>query len=238
MVTLIGLLATGCSKETSEDQKISAALACIDTAATSTQVDTCLQQVADIQSQKAALIRCSGNFIAQGLTGSRLALAFEQQNPKNGSVSATPTTTMAAYLVFDPALTAHTAQKAFDNCNESGVKSVIGLAALIKVATTIATISGILPTNLDPSKIGAGFDATAIQTQVNTLLASIEAQNPAAIEQAAAIGIAAQSAQTAYCGTGSTLATQDVCIKLNAAITTGSGDTSNIGKSLLNLLKP
>ncbi len=238
LFTVGALLISGCSTETSEDQKISAALACIDTAASSTQVDSCLTQVADVKSQKASLIRCSGNFIAQGLTGSRLALAFEQQNPKSGSVSATPTTTMAAYLVFDPTLTAHTAQKAFDNCNESGLKSVIGLAALVKVATTIATISGSLPTNLDPSNIGAGFDATAIQAQVSSLLASIDAQTPAAIEQAAAIGTAAQSAQTAYCGTGSTLSTQDVCTKLNAAITSGGADTSNIGKSLLNLLKP
>jgi len=82
------------------------------------------------------------------------------------------------------------------------------------------------------------IDATAIQTQVNILLANIDAQTPAAIEQAAAIGAAAQSAQAAYCGTGSSLSTQDVCTKLNAAVTIGAGDASNIGKSLLNLLKP
>lgn len=236
MLAALPVALSGCSRENESDRAVASALACLDVATDATSADACVQKVEGIETSQAYLIRCSADFIAQGLTGTRLATAFQQQkNPASGGSN--QTVAMAAYLVFSPSITAHTAEITVDNCNKSGVPSVIGLSAMVSVATTIATMTGSLPTNLDPSNPGS-FDPEALKQSVSNLLQNAQnnPNDPTVVAQETAIGQAALSAQTAYCGAGSSLSTQDVCTKLNAAISTSSGDAANIGFTLLQQL--
>ena len=223
---MVSLLSLSCSQESSEDSQIAAGLKCLDTAKSNSDADDCLAKIEGLTSAKSSLLRCSANMIAQGFTGSRIASAFQKlkDNGSNGTAS------MLAYFVFAKPYTNHTADKTLSNCTASGVQALIFLATMIKTATYAASLTGSLDgSTYDPS--APGFNPAALQTQLTNLYNS---NDPTAN---ATIGNLATTAQTTYCGTGSTFSTQDVCNKLNSAISSGAGNAADIGRALLNLLK-
>lgn len=224
---------TGCSMEKDEDRKIASALSCLDTAKNSTDSDSCQAKVDGMDSQQASLIRCSANLIAQGVTGSRLASAFSQLNKTPGT--GTQTSQMLSFLVFAKNLPLNTADLTYTNCTKSGVQSVSGLASMIQAATTVASLAGTLDgSNLDPSS--PSFNSAQLTTLANTLYSDNSAS---ATEKKSTIGQVALTAQSSLCGTGSSLNNQDVCKRLNSAITSGNGNAAQIGQALLNqLLNP
>lgn len=232
LITL-SALATGtlmlgaCSQESAEDRQLAAGLACIDTAQSSTDADTCLTKVSGLTSAQSYLIRCSANMIAQGFTGSRIASAF-QKLKDNGTSN--QTTAMLSYFVFAKNLPNHTSDVTYTNCSASGVKSMIFLSTMFKTATLAASLAGSLEgTNLDPSS--PSFDPAQIAAKFQQLYTNNDPTTNSTI------GNLAVTAQSSYCASGSAMANQDVCTKLASAITAGSGNAANIGRSLLNLLK-
>jgi hypothetical protein len=222
------LLNTGCEKQ--EDQKIAEAKECIDHATNSVTADACVAKIDGVQSPQAYLIRCSADFIAQDFTSSRLATAFQKikDNTSTGGTSATAAA--MAYFVFAKNLPGHTVDTAYSNCEQAGVRSMSRLATMAKMATTIAQAGLGSLTTLDPSNPST-FNPAAIQTAITTLTNSNDPTTNASV------GTVAQQASAVYCNAGSSFASNDVCTKLNSAISAGNGDAATIGQSLLNLLK-
>ncbi len=221
------LFLTSC--ETAEDRQIAAAQDCIDTAKVSADADRCYSLVDGLESEKAYLIRCSANYIAQGFTGTRMASAFQRLKDDNGS-GQDPMSTVMAYLVFSNTAATHSVDNAVSNCTKSGVRSMKRLVTMSKLATFITTAGlGSIPANANP--LDASFDPAQISTAITNLAGSGSAADKENV------GNIAITAQTAYCNAGSSFENNEICKNLNQAIATGGGNAQTIGEQLLALLQ-
>lgn len=220
------LLVVGC--ETGEDRQLASAQECIDAASTEGEADLCYNAVAGIETEKAYLIRCSANYIAQGFTGARFANAFQRlkENPNSGQ---DPMATVMAYMIFSKTSTLHSVDNTLANCTRSGVRSMVRLATMTKLATFIAQVGlGGIPANADP--LNASFDPA----QISTAIANLAGGSPA---DQASVGTIAIQASEAYCNEGSSFESNEICVNLNAAISSGNGDATAIGLALLTQLQ-
>lgn len=221
-IATFAMLIVGC--ETSEDRQLADAQSCLDAARTSADADVCLDKVQGLESNSAYLIRCSANFVGQGLTGERLARAFQEikDNPGAGQ---NPTTKMLAYMVFNNALTRHNVSTTIENCQRSGVSSMFRLATTVQLATTLASFAGGSPSDLDPSD--PSFNPDKLKDVIDNLAG---ASTP---EQQTEVGNIALTANQAYCAEGSSFKENDICKRLSSAISTGNGDAQAIGAALI-----
>lgn len=216
----IGVIAlSGC--ESNDDKSIATAQACLDNATTAAQANACAAALNGITTQQAYLMRCSANFIAQGLTGDRLVSAFEALQ---GSSSGTGTSTaaMAPYLIFSSTDTTNSIANTVTNCAASGDTSMLNLAHLAQIATLVPSLAG---TTIDPTSPTA---ATQFQSAITTALSS---------GGTAQIGTVVETAAATLCAAGSAYASNDVCTTVEQAISSANGDAATIGTNLLNLLK-
>ncbi len=214
--------------ETPEDQKLAGAQNCIDIAKTSDDADRCTAMVSGVETEKAYLIRCSAGYIAQGFTGARFATAFQRlkDNPSSGQ---DPMATVMAYMIFTKALPAYTADATLANCTKSGVRSMVRLATMTKLATFIATAGlGGIPTTADP--LNPAFNPAAITTAIANLAGS---GSPA---DQANVGAIAVQMNTAYCNPGSSFESNEVCTNIKNAVN-GGGSQQAIGQALLAQLQ-
>ncbi len=219
------VILTSC--ETPEDKKLSSAQNCIDGAKTTDDADRCYALVDGLETEKSYLIRCSASYIAQGFTGARFAAAFQRlkDNPSSGQ---DPMATVMAYLIFSKTSVLHTVDNALSNCTKSGVRSMVRLATMSKLATFIATVGGGAAATLDP--LNPAFNPAAISTAITNLAG---AGTPA---DQANVGAIAVQANAAYCNAGSSFESNEICINLKAAIATG-GSQQAIGQALLAQLQ-
>jgi hypothetical protein len=220
LASLCSLALSGC--ETGDDRALASGQACLDSATTAAQANQCATIVQGLTSSESYLIRCSANFVAQGLTGSRIASAISNVNKTGSGTDAT--TGLIAFLVFKQA--SPTADEAITNCTASGSKSMLRLATAAKLATTIANSTGALA-GFDPTSPTAAAD---MQTLVNNMIAGGTAQSKIDLGNTAVI------ANTAFCGAGSSYTGTQVCTDLQTSIATSS-DPTTIANALLNLLK-
>lgn len=222
------LILTAC--ETAEDRQLASAQDCIDAARTANDADRCYELVAGNESEKAYLIRCSANYIAQGFTGERMASAF--QRLKDGdNAGQDPMATAMAYLVFSNASSIHSVDSAVNNCTRSGVRSMLRLVTMSKLATFITRtgLGGTIPANANP--LDPSFDPSTIQSAITNLAGS---GTPADKEN---VGNIALQLNDAYCNPGSSFTGNDICLKLGDAISAGGGNAQTIGDQLLSLLQ-
>ena len=220
-------LLTSC--ETSEDRQLAAAQDCIDTAKVAADADRCHALVDGLETEKAYLIRCSANYIAQGFTGERMANAFQRLKDDNGS-GQDPMATVMAYLVFSNSTGTHSVDNAVSNCTKSGVRSMLRLVTMSKLATFITSAGlGGIPANANP--LDPSFDPSQISNAITTIVGS---GTPADKEN---IGNIAITAQAAYCNAGSSFENNEICTNLNQAISSGGGNAQTIGEQLLALLQ-
>lgn len=227
-LALLALASAGC--ENAEDRQLASAQSCLDKATDSTAADQCLSIVEGLENESAYLIRCSANFVAQGFTGSRVATAFNSL--KNKTDSEDPMASMLSYVVFAKNLPNHSADKALENCEKSGVRSMVRLATIAKMATFMADPSGLANlagTAYDPAS--GSFDTSQLAAQLNNL------KNNATTEQKEQIGSLVVTAESAYCNEGSAFKQNEICEKLSAAVGNASS-TAEIGQLLLNYLQP
>ncbi len=210
------LFMMGCESE--DAKKISNAQNCLDHATSST-VSECTDIVSGMTSKESYHIRCSAHYISQGFTGARFASAFEQLKSSGSSVD--PMTTAMAFMAFNSQTEADTT---LSDCTASGVQSLLRMSTLTSLATVVASASSLL------SSVGTtGLTATQMQTAVQSLISSPNASTNQTI------GTIAISAQAAYCNTGSSFATNEVCTNLNAAVSSGAS-AATIGAALLTQL--
>lgn len=191
--------------ETEEDRVMADAQSCLNKA-TPVNVDSCVAKLNGITNQQSYVIRCTAHFIAQGITASTLAAAF--QNIKGSTTAGVPSTTYAiAYLIFDDTITGHTAAQAMNECEISGATS---LTNLIRLSSLANTFTGGAVANGDYSGLAsaiamyAGGDYTSIGQQ--------------------AIDI-----KEAYCDNGGNFSGTDICNKMNQAYNMGGGTPATIG---------
>ena len=221
------LVLTSC--ETPEDRQLATAQDCIDAAKTGSDADVCYAAVEGNESEKAYLIRCSASYIAQGFTGKRFANAFQRlkDNPSSGQ---DPMATVMAYLVFTKTSTLHSVDNTLENCKRSGVRSMVRLATMSKLATFVADSgpSGI-PLNADP--LDPSFDPNQITNAISNLA------NGGTDAQQTEIGNIAVQAAEVYCNAGSSFETNEICKNLKDAIAGANGDAKAIGLALLMQLQ-
>jgi hypothetical protein len=218
------------SCETSEDRQLASAQDCIDSARTASDADRCYGLVAGNESEKAYLVRCSANYIAQGFTGERMASAF-QRLKDGGAGGQDPMATAMAYLVFSNSSSVHSVDKAMDNCTRSGVRSLQRLATMSKLATFITKtgLGGTIPATANP--LDPAFNPATIQNAITNLVGSGTAADKENV------GNIAIQLNQAYCNVGSSFSGNEICLKLGDAITAGGGNAQTIGNQLLNLLQ-
>jgi hypothetical protein len=216
--------------ETAEDRQLASAQDCIDSARTSTDADRCYALVEGLENEKAYLIRCSANYIAQGFTGERMANAF--QKLKDGDTGGqSPMATAMAYLVFSNNSSIHSVDSAVQNCTRSGVRSMQRLVTMSKLATFVTQtgLGGTIPANANP--LDPSFDPATIQNAITNLAGTGTAQDKENV------GNIALQMNDAYCGAGSSFTGNEICLKLGDAISSGSGNAQTIGEQLLALLQ-
>jgi hypothetical protein len=223
----LSLLNVGCEQEA--DRTMASAQACMDRATTPAQANACAAKVEGIETPSAYLIRCSANFIAQGFTGKRIADAYQGMTDSGSSSGSDPMIGMISYLVFQTDAVNGITQT-LSNCTKSGTTSMLRLAEVANLATTMASINGAGNlVNFDPT----GKDATQLADELKDVLTNI-GTDPA---KEATIGTVAIQMSGSVCAAGSSLATTEVCTYLGNALSVGNGDAEATGEELIRILK-
>lgn len=208
---------TGC--ESSEDDKINQAQACLDKATGAADVGECTAKVEGLLGPRAAIIRCSAAYISQGFTthSTKFLDAFRALRDQSGSTNST--VAMMTYLSFDGAdanAANAAAAEAVMHCTQTGLEGMIMFANMTKLATRLKYLAG----------IGTGVTPTPAQ---------LEAQVGNLTNQEA--GEAAVAIADNYCRNSSTN-DEEFCGEFNAAVNNGGTSTEQIGCLIKRQLNP
>lgn len=214
-VLCFGLL----SCEEKEDDKIFSAQQCLDSVALSgAPVDPCVDMLNGITTPKSYVIRCSADFIRQGITNDAIVTAIEDLDNNNETSGSDANVVLYDVFAFDPQ-GANSAEQlvdtAVENCTATGSETLTILAISAKTATTIEAIAG--------GDIQTWLDGNP---DINALTGS----NPAEL---VSIGESVIAIQPIACGKGGQFEGTEVCDNLTSAINAGS-DPSTIAQQFLN----
>ncbi|RYZ87253.1 MAG: hypothetical protein EOP06_12980 [Proteobacteria bacterium] len=241
-LSLLGLSAltltalSGC--ETGEDRSLASAQSCLDGARNASDANRCIEMVQGLTTPDSYLIRCSANFVAQGFSGQKIADVLQSLS-NNSSSTADPMVTLMAYIKFDDTVgPLHTAAATEKNCELSGVRSMLRLAAAANLATTVQNIVNDLVANSGVVLTGqlTGDPVADMQVIVDTLSGQTGMSGNLSEEQAESIGAIAITANGAFCNAGSAYSTEEICKNLGNAITAPPATAESIGKNLLGLI--
>lgn len=205
------------SCEQSESNKLAQAQKCLDHVDESnpTSANSCLQYVADLDSEQANIIKCSVTFLAGGLTTVKIANAYKQLD---GNSAANKEAIFINTLSLSPV---SAATNATSYCQKTGIAGLIYLANLSVIGSNIMNLFPGFNPSVPPSSSDV---QTAIQNCRNTPGSCNDAQ----------VGSAAISVANAYCS-GSNASTS-VCQKINDAVNNSNGDPANIAQALYQYL--
>lgn len=216
LFTLILVFATGfflsaCEEKEMDD--LAKAQDCLDKVEDSNlaQANVCISYVAKYDSQQANIIKCSGKFLAGGLTTSKIIDAFtEYEEEGNGE---NKDSLFIGYLALNPS---SLATEAVNFCRRTGVDGFMYLADLAVVGSVLG-------------EVGTGFSNPPTQTEIDNALDTCKT-NPATC-QPEVIAPAVTSLASSYCSKPSA-ADDEVCKDVNAAIAQAGGDNDEITKAL------
>ncbi len=205
------LIFISCTKSTDLDS-VGDAQYCLDTATAAT-VQNCVDKVAGVETASAYVIRCSANFIQNGFGSSQQIVdIFENLDSSGGS-----SLSFLGALNFSDSTVANTT---FDNCSKTNQKGLTLLGAMVKSATAIASLGGLINAT-SPAEIQAAIDAL-----LNTPGANQD-------DAAESIGTAVTAIYASTCQVGSP-ANADLCAQMDQAyVEAGTSDPSAIGLALL-----
>ena len=150
-LVLSGGFLTGC--ETSEDDSVNQAQACLDKATDATSADACAAKVAGISGARAAVIRCSAIFIGQGFTTQSTKFLDAFNALKNKDAGTNSTISMISYLSFsgtDMNDAIAKADAAVTHCTETGLEGMIMFANMAKLSTNLKAAAS-LPAGATPT---------------------------------------------------------------------------------------
>lgn len=213
-ITLLTLnFLSGCNDK--EDNAIAQAQACLNAVpqASPSNANACMAYVTNYSSQRALAMKCSISFFSGGLTETKVFNAYRalKDSPSNKE----------AIFIATLGLTPSAAQAASTYCNASQIKGYIYLAQLSVMGSSIASVIG----GYDPLS-GVAPTQTEIQNAITTCTGGGCDDT--------AIGNAAITLNSVYCSQPG--ASQDVCPKIQEAITAGGGSAAGVAQYLYGLL--
>ena len=222
------LLLTGC--ESGEDRSMASAQSCLDSANNEAAANVCVAKVAGLTTPASYLIRCSAHFIAQGFTGDRIASAYQRMTDSSSS-GTDPVTNIMAYLVFTNTSALHTIDLTVSDCTQAEVESMQRLSLVAQLATSTATLTASLTgldlTHFDPTNPAVVTSIESAITQATNLTAPQKAQ----------LGQVALNLNSSFCGAGSSMSSNDVCVYMNSAISGTDGTPAAVADAFFALLK-
>ncbi len=216
------LLLSLTSCESDEQNAINAAQICLNNATAAT-AGNCKNIVAGHTSTDSYAIRCSADFLAQGLTATQIATALERRDVTG--TTGNSLLGMMGVMTFDSATAISTA---VTDCNLSAVTGFIMVSQMAKVATDMALAAG----------SGVTVTASTKPTQAEMEAALTNFVATANDDSKTSVGAAASTVYTDYCASGTN--TSKVCTTIGTAITTAGGATATslaIGNQLLAQLQ-
>lgn len=218
LVTLALISLSGCEEEESND--LAKAQQCMDriTSSNFAQAENCMAYVAKHDSQQANILKCSIKMLAGGLTSDKITQAYIKLSGNGGNKEAA----FISVLALSPASKATEAQA---YCERSQLKGLIYISNLAVVGSTIASAGG--AGGYDPSNpTDLPSDA-----EIANMLTSCTPPGGTCGGNFSTIGAAVTTVSSSYC-TGDN-ATNDVCTKVNSAITNSGGNPTAVAKYLI-----
>lgn len=202
----------GC--EDKETNSVAKAQACLDKARSSSEAGACRGLIEGKSSQQAYIVRCSIEFVAGGLTTSKVADAFKAQ--KDNATTNKEAALIALLSLGDKT----TADNAAAYCKLSGIPGLIYLANLSVIGTYMTdAISGFDPNN--PSSAAS-------------LISGCANGGSGGVCDDAVIGAAVISIGESYCNGGNS--DSDVCSKVNQALASTDGSPQAVANALYSQL--
>ena len=202
--TLVLLTLSGC--ESTSDETAAQAQSCIDSASTGTQAAKCMTLVAGRTDTQAYQIICSGMFLEWGFSTARFATLIQTVTNNNNGQNAALNMLVNLPLTGTNPITGATASADVVSissvCQATNSPGLTMLSQYLVIATNVATLSGVTFTSGGQLDINSAKSALAALTS-NTATA-------------AAIGQAASTIYTDYCGSGT--GDQTVCGAINKAV--------------------
>lgn len=211
-VLLLSISLMGCEDKELDD--LAKAQDCLDKVsdANYASAETCLSYVAKYDSQQANIIKCSGKFLAGGLTTSKIVDAYKEY--EDADAGASKDGIFIGYLALTPS---SKAKEAAPFCRKTGVDGFIYLAELAVVGSVMGSIGGVDFTD--------GVTEAELTTIANTCQATPANCEPEVLAEAAT------NLAESYCASPSA-ETDDVCQDINSTISQANGNNDEIAKAL------
>lgn len=221
LILFSSLFLVACEQE--EDDKIYTAQICMNQADTGIEADACLAPLSGLNSTRAYVLRCAGDFIRAGITTPTIITAIQNIDDNDSNNTADPTLEFYQQFSFGyQDVDVVTAGTAVSNCTASGSKNLRLLALSAESATILR--------NLAFENVGGTGDIT---TWLNGSV------DPATLSDAevTAIGNNVLNMQASSCGEGGTFEDTEICDNMNNAIAAGAGDPNAIGEAFISQLQ-
>jgi hypothetical protein len=231
-IVAFALLNFSCAKKTEQDD-LAKAQDCLDKVPQSnpTAADACLAYVQKYTSQQANILKCGIYMTSGGLVENKIVQAYKAS--KDTTIQNKEAAYMAILSLNLPDVaTGYTKAVAADTyCQQTGLPGLKYISGIIVAGTYLnKTIAAITSTS--------GIDInnpTAINSAVNTMLASCAAPPPATPAPActadlATLGTTVANLSTTYCDNQH--AKDEVCTKINAAVSSAGGTATNVGQAV------
>ncbi len=224
LILFSSLFLVACEQD--EDDKIYTAQTCMDHADTGPEADACLAPIAGINTPRAYVLRCAGDFIRGGITTPTIISAIENIDNNDSTNTADPTLQFYQEFSFsaDAATVTPTditnAATAVTNCTASGSSNLRILALSAQNATLLRSLApgGDLVSWLDGS--GPDVDPTTLSDAEIT-----------------SVGNNIIAMQSTACVEGGTFEGTEICDNINNAISAGGGNALTIGEAFINQLE-
>lgn len=226
VVACLGVLS--CVSE-DEDNNLAKAQECLDNVSQSSpeSATECLSYIEDYDSQQANLLKCGIYMTSGGLIENKIVKAYKALK------DSTITDKEAAYmsiLSLDKAnvTEGYTKAKSADvYCQKTGVSGLMYLSGIIVAGTylnrAIESITGSAINIDDPSSVSSAVD----QMLTNCTSGS---PNSKCTDDLATIGTVISTLSSSYCS--STSSDKDVCDKIDSAVESSGGSSTNVGMAL------
>ena len=216
LVFISSVTLVACDKGENDD--LAKAQACLDkiTEDNYTEADACIESLDKYDSQQANILKCSGKFLAGGLTTSKIMDAYKELENSDAAASDNKEAIFISYLALTPS---SKAKEAAVFCRKTEVEGYIYLADLAVLGSILADVGN--------------FSSPPTQAEIDGALASCQA-TPEDCEPAVLAG-AVESVAESYCSKPSAK-DEDVCKDINAAVAASGGDDAVLTAALTCLL--
>lgn len=209
------------SCETKDQDTIHKAQNCLNHADGSEAL-TCQAMVDGMESKDSYVIRCSAQFINEGITASKMAEAFNEKDKTPNTGSYSNLVGMFGVLSFKTQAAANTT---YGYCQKTGLESFKLFSSMVQISTNIAAAGNLL----ESIQNGQTPSQEDMEQAIDALLTS---QDETTLT---AIGNVVLTNGNDYCAQEKNKTT-DFCKRVNHAVANGTTPTE-VGEQLLSILQ-